>query len=133
MRKTRYVGLGVSAALAVVGGVACSKAPRGAAAASIAPASMPRIGAIDERFQAYNVELVEVTGGRFWKFYSQVAEVPKTQRSAGQSGSNQPAGMNPDLYQYRPPIDLTKPRLRKLAAALSRQKWKTSQWRVARA
>ena len=26
--------------------------------------------------------------------------------------------MNPDMYQYRPPIDLTNPRLRKLAAAL---------------
>ena len=26
--------------------------------------------------------------------------------------------MNPDLYEYRPPIDLTNARLRKLAAAL---------------
>ena len=26
--------------------------------------------------------------------------------------------MNPNMYQYRPPIDLTNPRLRKLAAAL---------------
>ena len=29
-----------------------------------------------------------------------------------------PAGMNPALYQYRPPIDLTNARLRKMAAAL---------------
>ncbi len=42
----------------------------------------------------------------------------KKQASARESGANQPAGMSPDLYQYRPPIDLSKARLRKLAAAL---------------
>ena len=36
---------------------------------SVTPASMARIGAVDERFQSYNVEMVEVTGGRFWKPY----------------------------------------------------------------
>ena len=30
---------------------------------------MPRIGAVSERYQSYNVEMVEVTGGRFWKPY----------------------------------------------------------------
>ena len=34
------------------------------------------------------------------------------------SSGDTPAGMNPGLYQYRPPIDLTNARLRKLAAAL---------------
>jgi hypothetical protein len=34
------------------------------------------------------------------------------------SGSDRPAGTNPDLYQYRPPIDLRSARLRKLAARL---------------
>ena len=29
-----------------------------------------------------------------------------------------PSGMDPALYEYRPPIDLANPRLRKLAAAL---------------
>jgi hypothetical protein len=29
------------------------------------PARMTRIGAIDPRYQSYNVEKVEVTGGRF--------------------------------------------------------------------
>ena len=32
---------------------------------SIAPATMARIGTVDERFQSYNVEMVEVTGGQF--------------------------------------------------------------------
>jgi hypothetical protein len=54
---------------------------------------------VDERFQSYNVEMVEVTGGRFWRPYGQEA--------------------SPDLYAYMPPIDLANARLRKLAAALS--------------
>jgi len=69
---------------------------------SITPASMARLGAVDERFQSYNVEMVEVTGGEFWKPY----------------GSDRPA-RQPELYEYRPPIDLTNPLLRKLAAALA--------------
>jgi Glycosyl hydrolase family 79, N-terminal domain len=69
---------------------------------SITPASMVRIGTVDERFQSYNVEMIDVTGGNFWRPYD----------------SNTSHG-HPDLYQYRPPIDLTNPRLRKLAAALS--------------
>jgi hypothetical protein len=69
---------------------------------SIPPASMPRVGTVDERFQSYNVEMVEVTGGRFWKPYG-------SRTSDGHS----------DLYEYRTPIDLTNPRLRRLAAALS--------------
>ena len=69
---------------------------------SITPARMARIGTIDERFQSYNVEMIEVTGGRFWKPY----------------GSSTSDGHS-DLYKYRAPIDLTKPRLRRLAAALA--------------
>src|SRR5580658_2157220 len=79
---------------------------------SINPAAMPRVGTIDERFQSYNIEMVEVTGGRFWK--------PYASKSADTTipNANQPVGMDPSLYEYRPPIDLSKARLRKLAAAL---------------
>src|SRR5689334_12133966 len=38
---------------------------------SIAPAELKAIGKIDVRFQSYNIEMVEVTGGRFWKPYAQ--------------------------------------------------------------
>jgi hypothetical protein len=72
---------------------------------------LPRIGTIDERFQSYNIEMVEVTGGRFWKPYASQAE-------AAQGTENQPAGMSASLYEYRKPINLYTPRLRKLAAAL---------------
>ena len=63
---------------------------------------MPRIGTVDERFQSYNVEMVEVTGGRFWKPYGP-----------------EPPTAGTDLYAYRPPIDLTNIKLRRLAAALA--------------
>lgn len=70
---------------------------------SIAPAELKTIGAIDARFQSYNIEMVELTGGQFWKPY------PRTMRAFDQR----------DRYSYRPPINLANARLRKLAAALS--------------
>ncbi len=83
---------------------------------ALAPATMPRIGTVVERFQSYNIEMVEVTGGRFWKPYASKADANPD--AATQPAANQPAGMDPSLYQYRAPIDLTNVRLRKLAAAL---------------
>ncbi|WP_229199140.1 hypothetical protein [Bradyrhizobium acaciae] len=61
---------------------------------------MPRVGTIDPRFQSYNIEMVEVTGGRFWKPYG--------------AGSTKA-----ELFAARPPIDLHDDRLRKLAATLA--------------
>jgi len=71
----------------------------GKSAEIVDPKAMRIIGTIDPRFQSYNIEMVEVTGGRFWKPYAQ-------------------GGGRGDRYAYRPPIDLANPRLRKLAAAL---------------
>src|SRR5580693_4726572 len=85
---------------------------------SLDPAKMARIGTVDERFQSYNIEMVEVIGGRFWKPYGSTTNESKAQESASQAGFA-PAGIDPNLYQYRAPIDLSNPRLRKLAAALS--------------
>jgi hypothetical protein len=81
---------------------------------------MPRIGTVDPRFQSYNIEMVEVIGGRFWKPYAKsgAAAAPKPEPAAAATNKNQPTGMDPNLYQYRSPIDLSNPRLRKLAAAL---------------
>ena len=78
--KGRYVGLCVSATVAILGGVACSKAPRtSSSAGAMAPENMPRIGTVDDRFQSYNIEMVEVTGGRFWKPYKDIGAILKTQ------------------------------------------------------
>jgi heparanase len=76
---------------------------------SITPASMPLVGKIDERFQSYNVEIVEVTGGGFWKPYGRKPLGPPPKH----------AEMDSDLFAYRPPIDLANNRLRRLAAALA--------------
>jgi hypothetical protein len=84
-------------------------------ALSVDPSRLPRLGIIDARFQSYNVEMVEVTGGRFWKPYKASASAAAGAVNAG----NVPAGGNPDRYEYRQPIDLANARLRILAAALA--------------
>ena len=86
--------------------------------ASLDPAKMPIIGTVDERFQSYNIEMVEVIGGRFWKPYESTKNETKAPEPASQAGFA-PAGLDSNLYQYRAPIDLSNPRLRELAAALS--------------
>jgi hypothetical protein len=82
----------------------------------IDPTKMQRIGTVDERFQSYNVEMLEVTGGKFWKPYSSLAK--QTAKPAEASGSSTPTGMDPNLYEYRAPLNLANPRLRKMALAL---------------
>src|SRR5579884_3850292 len=83
----------------------------------INPATLPAIGTVDRRFQSYNIEMLEVTGGRFWKPYKDLRANSAASASDRRPGPT-PAGMNPNLYEYRPPIDLSNRRLRKLAAAL---------------
>src|SRR5205807_7183008 len=78
---------------------------------------MPRIGNVDERFVSYNIEMAEVTGGNFWKPYHNQSSAAAEATPPTQFGST-PAGMSPNMYQYRPPIDLANPQLRKLASAL---------------
>ena len=110
------VARGVATILLVA--VARPREARGASSAALDPASMPRVGTIDERFQSYNVEMLEVTGGKFWKPYGPGPDTRAPADKAPAAGAETPAGMNPDLYEYRPPIDLTNARLRKLAAGL---------------
>jgi heparanase 1 len=83
-----------------------------ASSIALAPATMARLGAIDERFQSYNIEMVEVTGGHFWRPYGD------SNTSASSKPGGVAAGPDPSMYAYRKPIDLGRPRLRKLAAAL---------------
>ncbi len=87
---------------------------------ALTPATMPRVGTVSDRYQAYNVEMLEVTGGKFWRPYGPALETALRQPAAPSSAAGDtPAGMNPALYEYRPPINLRQPRLRKLAAALA--------------
>ena len=76
---------------------------------ALTPTTMKAIGTVDPRYQSYNLEMVEVMGGKWWAPYGTptgTAPVP-----------GNVLGSSP--LQYLPPIDLTNPRLRKLAAALS--------------
>jgi heparanase len=104
-------------ALATLAGDGCSGGRGEGPAIVFIPAKMARVGSVDERFQSFNVEMIEVTGGRFWKPYNTTTDTPE-ERSAGKQSESSPAGMDPSLYQQRPPIDLANARLRKLTAAL---------------
>src|SRR5262249_54940790 len=81
---------------------------------SVAPADMRRIGTIDERFQSFNVEMVEVTGGRFWKPYSARDEPANPLKTTAA-----PVASKSDLFAKRSPIDLADARLRRFASALA--------------
>ncbi len=71
------------------------------------PATMPRAGRVSPRFQSFNIEMVEITGGRYWKPYSR-------HPVAAHSGRPNLA----DLFTQLAPIHLANSRLRRLAAAL---------------
>ena len=56
------------------------------------------------KYESYNVEMVEVIGGRFWKPYRDIDALLKAQSSVTQSNKDAaavPAGMDPNLYQQR--------------------------------
>lgn len=101
----------VAAVVVVMGAAGCSSgdagrstgstSTTGPAAASAAEADVllstdgAVVATVDARFQSYNIEMVEVTGGQFWQPYD-----------AGEG------------KVVRPPIDLSSERLRNLARAL---------------
>ena len=60
---------------------------------SLDPGKMPMSGTVDERFNSYNIEMVEVIGGKFWKPYADsAASAPKAREPARQEGFT-PAGI----------------------------------------
>ncbi|WP_298877002.1 hypothetical protein [uncultured Bradyrhizobium sp.] len=102
-RRLRRRALRAAAAATIALLVAAISHTAHAGETSVAAATLQAIGKIDLRFQSYNIEMVEVTGGRFWKPY------PRAGHGFDQR----------DRYSFRPPIDLSNARLRRLAAALS--------------
>jgi heparanase len=117
MRVRNLAGAGLHGLLASTWLAASACCGALAGTPTVAPSSMPRLGTVDPRFQSYNIEMIEITGGRFWKPYRSGPGAPLAQPP--RSGSDTPPGMDSNLYQYRPPIDLANARLRKLAAALA--------------
>ena len=68
---------------------------------------------MNERLISYNVEMTEVTGGTFWKAYTD-AQIDGTKQVPPPDFSKGVAAM----HQWYDPIDTTNPRLIKLAKAL---------------
>ena len=106
-------GVGLAAVMVVGSAGDWAMAQSVAGAAAVVPGKMAKIATVDERYQSFNVEMLEVTGGRFWAPYKAI-------KAAGPEAgkASVPTGMDPSLYRYREPIDLGDARLRKLAAAL---------------
>jgi hypothetical protein len=81
---------------------------------------MKVLGEVDPRYVSYNVETVEVTGGRFWAPYKKAQDQSAAAaNTAASDNKNQPGGLDPSLFEYRAPINLSNAKLRKLAAALA--------------
>jgi heparanase 1 len=88
------IGQTIAAILPIMVLCACAGSPANQSGLS----SLQKLGVVDRRYQAFNVEMVEVTGGRFWAPY---------------------CGPESEVYRQRPPIDLTNPKLRHLAEHLA--------------
>ena len=77
------------------------------------PGVLQELRTMNPRLVSYNVEMTEVTGGTFWKAYTDaqidgVEQVPPPDFSKGMAA----------MHQWYDPIDTTNPRLIKLAKAL---------------
>ena len=72
---------------------------------------LKRLAQVSERYQSFNVEMVEVVGGNFWIPYD---KMDTTKPITG----NVVVGETRSLYRAVPPIDLYNKKLRMLAAAL---------------
>lgn len=113
-------------ACVVLGSAACpphlvAQTPTPGAPVAISPKALPRIATIDPRFQSYNVEMAEVTGGNFWKPYTResiATLMARASAAGGPSAFSGQVGQDTTMFQYRPPLDLTNSRLRRMAAAL---------------
>jgi heparanase 1 len=119
MRLTRncFYSLGILSAAA--SGIAFSaSAAMGQSSIEVDPSHMSKLGTVDPRYVSYNVEMVEVTGGRFWRPYKSPVTPQEAAKPSTPSDINQQVGVSDSLFEYRAPIDLSNPRLRKLAAAL---------------
>lgn len=84
-------------------------------AITLTPSDMKHIGTIDERYQSYNVEMVEVAGGEFWKPYHLMDSLPSLAAGSTYDVSQK----DTQMYRQLKPIDLTNKRLMNLAIGLA--------------
>lgn len=78
------------------------------------PAVLQEIRKMNPRLMSYNVEMTEVTGGTFWKAYTE-GQIAGTEEFPKLEGSFSNHTAMAGLMQYYPPIDTTNEKLIKLA------------------
>ena len=86
MMRRRNGWIGMAAALGMLAAPMCL-----AQQMAVTPATMQKIGTVDERFQSYNIEMLEVTGGRFWAPYKD----HKEETAAPAAKLEGPVGIDP--------------------------------------
>src|SRR3954468_20302876 len=74
---------------------------------TVNPKEMKHIGSVDERYQSYNVEMVEVVGGKFWKPYHLMDSLPSLAGASNYDVSQK----NNQMYRQLSPINLSDKRL----------------------
>lgn len=112
MRRSELARTG---AVLLAGSALLSAAPAAAAAVKLDPRAMPAVAKVDKRFQSYNVETVEVVGGRFWAPYPKPG-AKSAAANGGPSGGVDLAGV---MFRQRKALDMKGDRrLRVLAKAL---------------
>ncbi len=82
-------------------------------AITINPKAMKHIGSVSDRYQSYNVEMVEVVGGKFWRPYKLMDSLPSM------GGNYDISADNEGLYRKLPPVNLADKRLLNLAKGLA--------------
>ncbi len=112
MPRLRFALLAAAAGF-VLFSTAVSAAPT---EVSIEPQALRPIATVDERYQSYNIEMIEVVGGKWWAPYpaNNTVAISETAQPI-----HSPSGISTAVMSARPPLDLADVRLRKLAAALS--------------
>ena len=111
--KTRSVGARLLTAVSLTAAIATA-AQTLSAQTTVSAKNMKQVGEVDPRFVSYNVEAVEVTGGRFWAPFKTMTTPAKPPAAAGLNLNSK----DDPRFRYRAPIDLSNPKLRNLAGAL---------------
>lgn len=86
--------------IAAVSLLALATSASGKPADGLGLSRLEKMGTVEERYQSYNIEMVEVTGGRFWAAYGPGDATPT------------------EMFRQRAPLDLTDPRLIAIARHL---------------
>ncbi|MDQ6903174.1 MAG: hypothetical protein M3139_09205 [Bacteroidota bacterium] len=86
-----------------------------AAIISVNLKAMKLIGNVDERYQFYNVEMVEVVEGKFWKPYHLMDILPSSREASTPNVSQ----TNDQIYRKLSPVNLADKRLLTLAKGLA--------------